>query len=91
MAANVYIDSIALSSDWSPLAADSVVLNATLLMLYVGSGVAPIDAVFELRSGEHVAAWPLNEPIRLEGVDLSGLAVRSTSADMELQIVGVTR
>ena len=91
MAANVYVDSLALSSDWSPLAAASVVLNVWLLMLYVGGGMSPAGAVFELLAGGRVAAWPMGEPIRLDGVDLAGLAVRSTSADMELQVIGVTR
>ena len=90
VAANVFLRSTALSSTWTPLSPTPVVVDVTLLMRVTG-GLGDAGATFELRNGDQTVAWPLNQTLRLAGVNLAEIEVRSTYTNMQLCIAGNTR
>ncbi len=90
MANNPVLRTIDLTSTWVPLADEPLVANVSLLLVSTG-GFAASDADFMIRQGTATSRWPLGKEVRLSGVDLNTLEVRSTFSYMRLCIIGNTR
>ncbi len=90
MANNAVLRSIDLTSTWVPLADEPLVANVTLILTSTG-GFAASDADFMIRQGAATSRWPMGDSVRVSGVDLSTVEVRSTYSNMRLSLIGNTR
>ena len=85
MAANVYMKSISLTSEWVKLADEPTVMNATIIAS--SKNYNEIDVRV---NGGPTVKWPAGAAATLEGVDLSQIEVKGGIGHLVL-VVGYTR
>ena len=85
MAANVYMKSISLTSEWVKLADEPLVMNATIIAS--SKNYNEIDVRV---NGGPTVKWPPGASATLEGVDLSQIEVKGGIGHLVL-VVGYTR